>query len=378
MEISLLAHLSERDLDRYRERRMPPAELLAANDHLADCEECYRRFGREPELLGATYEFVRAELETAGADGEAFARRAGRDYRVPLQIAAAVAGAVLGFWGSWLATLPMRGRVVALRTQFARLEEGQARPGQARAGADREPEDATQAPRIVLALEDGGRRVTLDEQGNLRGLPPLPPEYERAVLAALTTRRLQLPPILATLAGVSPTRRGAGGEAAAFKLLGPAATVILTDRPTFRWEPLAAATSYTVTVVDSDFNEVATSRPLSATEWTVPRAMKRGEVYSWQVRAHRGGEEIVVPPPTAPEARFKILERRKAAELARINESVKDSPLALAVICAANGLVGEAARELEVLSEANPGSPVAGSWRRRIRAALEPAAESTR
>lgn len=369
------AHLSERDLDRYRERRMPPAELLAANDHLADCEECYRRFGCEPELLGATYEFMRAELETPGGDGEASARGAGRDYRVPLQIAAAVAVAVLG---SWLATLPMRGRVVALRTQFARLQEGQARLGQARAGADREPDDATQAPRIVLALDDGGRRVTLDEQGNLRGLPPLPPEYERAVLAALTTRRLQLPPILATLAGVSPTLRGEGGEPAAFKLLGPAATVILTDRPTFRWEPLAAATSYTVTVVDSDFNEVATSRPLAATEWTVPRAMKRGEVYSWQVRAHRGGEEIVAPPPTAPEARFKILERRKAAELARINESVKDSPLARAVICAANGLVGEAARELEVLSEANPGSPVAGSWRRRIRTALEPAAESTR
>ena len=41
---------------------MPPAELLAANDHVATCEACCQRFGAE-DLVAATYTFVRANLQ---------------------------------------------------------------------------------------------------------------------------------------------------------------------------------------------------------------------------------------------------------------------------------------------------------------------------
>jgi anti-sigma factor RsiW len=47
---------------------MPAAELLAANDHLATCEACYQRFGKDDQLEAA-YSFVRANLqEVAGTE----------------------------------------------------------------------------------------------------------------------------------------------------------------------------------------------------------------------------------------------------------------------------------------------------------------------
>src|SRR5262245_49517740 len=38
---SISHHLSNDQLERYRLRRMAPAELLAADDHLGECDACY-------------------------------------------------------------------------------------------------------------------------------------------------------------------------------------------------------------------------------------------------------------------------------------------------------------------------------------------------
>lgn len=43
-------HLSEEELVRYCGRRMPPAELLAADNHLTLCDACYARMGKAQEL----------------------------------------------------------------------------------------------------------------------------------------------------------------------------------------------------------------------------------------------------------------------------------------------------------------------------------------
>src|SRR5687768_9796483 len=36
-------HLSTEDITSYLKREMPPAELLKADDHLAQCESCFRK-----------------------------------------------------------------------------------------------------------------------------------------------------------------------------------------------------------------------------------------------------------------------------------------------------------------------------------------------
>ena len=46
-------HLSEQDLERYREGLMDPRELLSSDDHLSSCSECFTRLGEDPLVLAA-------------------------------------------------------------------------------------------------------------------------------------------------------------------------------------------------------------------------------------------------------------------------------------------------------------------------------------
>lgn len=57
-------HLSAQYVERYRAREMSPAELLAADDHLAACEVCRQRLGAAGQL-GGVYNSFRANLQAA-------------------------------------------------------------------------------------------------------------------------------------------------------------------------------------------------------------------------------------------------------------------------------------------------------------------------
>ena len=150
-----------------------------------------------------------------------------------------------------------------------------------------------------------------------------------------------------------------GGENAPFKLLEPVAKVIESNQPDFRWQPLAGAASYTVTVYDADFNRVTTSPSLTGTEWRPPQSLPRGAIYSWQVKAMKDGREVVVPEPPAPEARFKVLEQAKAEEIARARRQFAGSHLTLGLLYAQAGMQDKAAQELQALVDANQSSSLA-------------------
>lgn len=126
----------------------------------------------------------------------------------------------------------------------------------------------------MVALNDGGGRLTLDQEGRLIVQHPLPPSYEQMIKRALTSGRVETP----DLAGLN-VKTGSlmgGGENTPFKLLEPVAKVI-SNQPDFRWQPLAGAASYTVTVYDADFNRVTTSPSLTGTEWRPPQSLPRGQ-----------------------------------------------------------------------------------------------------
>jgi hypothetical protein len=195
-------------------------------------------------------------------------------------------------------------------------------------------------------------------------LPELAPSVQSAVREALSTGRLPKPGVIARLSGGGGTLLGAAPEAKSFALLGPAGTVVESDSPTLRWQPLQGAREYRVTISDDDLNEVADSGPLAANRhpspnsWTAPR-LKRGLVYFWQVTARAAdGAEVTSPQPPAPPAKFKVLDARDAAELSAARAKYADSRLALAVLFARAGLLEEAAHELELLRRANPDSAV--------------------
>jgi anti-sigma factor RsiW len=220
---------------------------------------------------------------------------------------------------------------------------------------------------IVLALNDGGGSVTLDADGNLSGLETLAPAQAEAVKTALRTQRVVNPSTLAgigTRGGVLRGDEGQGSET--FIVRSPIGVIVETPRPTLRWDALDGAT-YTVTIYDSNFNPITTSGALVSPSWTPPRALARGQIYSWQVTALKQGVETKSPRPPAPEAKFKVLEGGKAAEIQRVRRSQPNSHLALGVLYAQAGLLDDAEREFNALLRANPKSEIARKLLNNVR-----------
>jgi anti-sigma factor RsiW len=225
-----------------------------------------------------------------------------------------------------------------------------------------ESEPAREQPeRIVLALNDAGQQVTLDTQGNLAGLEQLPERVRMQIKSALATRRLARPSSINELDRQTGTLRGAGKRnGLPFGLLAPLGVVVESARPTFRWQPLAGADAYNVTVTDDQLNEVATSGPLTATSWRAPQSLARGAIYSWQVTAHKkGGQSVTSPAPPAPQAKFQVLAQTRLTELRHARRLYPNSHLALGVLYAQAGLLDDAAREFQTLARDNPQADVA-------------------
>ncbi len=139
-----------------------------------------------------------------------------------------------------------------------------------------------------------------------------------------------------------------------FQLRSPVGQVVASERPLFSWSPLAGAHSYTVSVTDSDLNEVATSPPLVETKWHVPKSLKPGAIYSWQVTALKDGKPITSPVLPAPQAKFKVVDGSTMEKLRQVKSTYGSSHLAAGVLYAEAGLFVEAERELRELVKANP------------------------
>jgi len=216
----------------------------------------------------------------------------------------------------------------------------------------------------VVTLNDGPGKVTLDEEGNLAGVPA---EYQQTVKQTLTSQQIGTPHMLSELIGQSGVLMGPAEEGHPIALLSPVGTVVIGVRPVFRWRPLDGAEGYVVKVYDADFNEVAASPQLSGTVWTATRSLERGRTYSWQLTARAGGKEIVSPIKPAPDAKFMVLNQTKVGELAHAKNASGNSHLTLGILYAQSGLLDDAEREFQALLRANPKSTLVRKLLRIVR-----------
>lgn len=155
------------------------------------------------------------------------------------------------------------------------------------------------------------------------------------------------PAILRALGGEDSALRG-GNRGQPFKLISPTRTVIVSARPTFKWDTVLGATAYTVYVNDASGQIVARSDELTPDrrEWLVPKPLKRGEIYAWTVTALVDGKEIVSPGPSAPEMKFQVLSAPHLAQLSQLRRA--GSHLALGVFYARAGMITETQHEFEI------------------------------
>jgi hypothetical protein len=223
------------------------------------------------------------------------------------------------------------------------------------------------APAAVIArLNDGDGHVILDKEGMLSGIDHLPPDYRQMVKSALVSQELERSPLLAGLIEPGSIPRGGSNESGdKFSVIEPVGMVTLSNSPTYRWSQLDGATAYVVEIYDEEFDLVATSPQITNRQWRAPQSLKRGRTYAWQVKAIKDGQELFSPQPSAPQAKFRILDAARAKELARARRAYASSHLTMGLLYIQAGLLDEAEQEFRELQRANPDSPVAGRLLKR-------------
>jgi anti-sigma factor RsiW len=402
---ALSEHLSDENILAYRGRSLAAAELLRASDHLAACAACRVRVGPPIELHHG-FEAIRAVLdaeanpahltydEIAGyVDGQLRAEDGERvelHARECLPCAADLEGIQAlrhdlaappvkeKPWGRladlWHAALNWKGPLVlAGAAGCALLLFLVVRGPSPRGGTSAIAPEPRQSAQTATAdsIRDGKRLISIGAGGMISGLDGLSDSDRATVERVLAARRVDAPASMAGLARGGGVLLGSQAQAPRAVLIGPMGRVVETDRPVLRWKPAPGA-QFLVSVFDSRYEEMASSGWIQGAEWRVPRALRRGGVYSWQLNVRQDGAEFTVPAPPAPEARFQILSTAEEADLIRVRGTSGDSHLVLGLQYARAGLLDEAGRELRTLREQNPGSETVaallGSVERLLRA----------
>jgi hypothetical protein len=422
-------HLTQSQIEGYGRRALPAVDLLSVSDHLGLCDACRRQVQRA--LNGdAAYLALRSELFD-GIDlfsspigrthltfeqivGAVDATLTGEELQIVKDHLACCQQCVLAVddlrafkdqiepeldrhdqpssvsvtnekgrqrWVLfWPKSLVFGSALAALLLAVSGLMVWQARTG-----TKEEPRTAVTTPspgpsvsvspgttpggaEAIAQLNDGAGQVSLDKEGKLSGVDHLPPAYQQMVKSALTNQELERSPLLAELTPMGSTPRGGSDETGdRFSLIEPVRTVALSDQPVFRWARLDGAAGYVVEIYDEEFDMVAASPRIIGQRWRARQPLKRGGVYYWQVKAIKGGRELVSPQPPTPQAKFRILDEAKANELERARRAYGSSHLLLGLLYADSGLLDEAEDEFRALQKANQNSEIADRLLQRVR-----------
>ena len=382
-------HLTENQVEAFCQRTLPAAELLRLDDHLAKCDSCRQRLAQaefqqhlsfeqtadfvDGRLAGENLQMASEHLASCHLCREAvddlqdFSREVADGLGREVQPAAAETG---GFWQRVKEFFTVRSSVVVYAAALALLIAGAWLGRQLVFNEDNSHVATTQpsptAPpspeitpvNLLAQLNDGGGKLALDERGVLTGADDLPAEYQQLLKQSLTEPRLTRPAALNGLGSPSAALMSGGSDKAAFAVIEPVAKVLLADRPTLRWQPLAGATTYEVEVFDEGFNSVLKSARLETTSWRVAKPLARGRIYTWQVKAVKDDQEFKAPQPPVPLARFRVLAKKDADAIEQARANFASSHLLLGKLYADVGLLDEAEREFRALEKANPGSEV--------------------
>jgi anti-sigma factor RsiW len=364
-----LTHLIFEQTADYVDGNLSGEERQAIKDHLTGCEMCdaavndLRAFRNQvaPELAR---EYQPATVRSVGESGRrrfvaAISALSPRSPALVFGSALAALVLVVAGWLIWQATSQNDRKPIMTKTSPSPTVTPIVSPTRPEEGA---------GEKLLAQLNDGGGLVSLSREGRLSGVDYLPPSYQQMVKEALTNRRLEKSPLLAGLPRPgSLVIRGSDNQSDSFSVIEPVGKVTLSDRPAFRWTRLEGAASYVVEIYDDAFTLVSSSAPLAGNTWTPPQPLKRGAVFSWQVKASKDGQDLITPRPPAPQANFRILDQARANELTRSLRDYASSHLTLALLYADAGLLDEAEREFRALQKANPDSDIA----RRLLANLQ-------
>jgi hypothetical protein len=351
-------HLTLQQTAGYIEEDLAGEELQVVKDHLTHCEQCEMAVND----LRAFREQVAAEFDSECQPSPVRVENSWRRFvkalpslssRPPALIFGSALTALLLIWAGWLIWGALKGK-------DTEMVERSPSPTTPTVTPVVSPTPTLGDPSVMVArLNDGGGQVTLDQAGKLTGFDNLSPADEQMIKDALTNQRLEKSRLLAGLTPEYSEIRSDDNPDRKFSIINPVGTMIMSDRPTFRWSRLSGAASYLVEVYDDEFAKVATSPTLIDNSWTASRSLPRGKIYTWQVKAVKDGREYISRPPAGREAKFRILDQARAVVLMQARRTYAGSHLMLGLLYARDGLLDNAELEFRKLRKANPNSAVA-------------------
>ena len=359
-------HVTDDEIARLARGALTASELIACSDHLAACGACRSRAASPARIAAA-----RADFETAigladshvpedevhayvGGTLEA-ARRVEIDAH--LEDCAACAAEILDLQQFARHTPDTRGGrrswwyagLAAAAVLLLGILALQRTPS---------------SPAMLMVLNDGNAHIGIDVLGNIEGVSGLQDADRSRLARAVSSGRLTLPAAALSLSGSGGPLRGPAVDAA-FRIVAPAGTAVLSDQPPLRWTPVSDGATYIVRLRDEVTGSTVVSPALRATEWRPEAPLTRGDTYVWQVEASAGGREITAPLPPSPAARFIVL---SADEATRVTQAPA-SHFVRGVLDADAGLLDDAERELAELKAQNPGSAIVQGFVEQLRRA---------
>lgn len=395
-------HLTKEEFRSYVRRELRPDDILAVDDHLDSCPECMRLVegsnspGSKSSLVAEILELEEIEhltfeqlasyvdkqadkiersiieLHLNDCDGcraDVAEMAALRDQiatadRAPAEIARPVR------WFGWKVLVPAFGLLVlgiglflSLSAPSADLATGppevQIPEIDTPPGLEAELNtNATQNdPALAISLRDGGGTIGVSTDGTLVGVEGASPQLSQTLKNVLETGNLRVGEKVAI--GNTGVMMSGDREGVPFGLSGPVGKIVISQRPSFSWKPLAGAEGYSVKIFDENFTEVMSGDEVSGTSWTPTKPLPRGRNYLWQVAASKEGETVISPVRPAPEARFKIVDAADAESIETAEKKFPRSNLVRGIAYAKAGMLAEAEREFAALVRKNPDSALA-------------------
>jgi hypothetical protein len=355
---SMGEHLTDDDLDALFAKRLSFARSKAVGAHLQSCAECGARFDASPKAAASaaamwrTDEHLQFDTDLAPyVDGTlgAAARDRVDAHAASCDVCAAELVDLLRWRAPrrprWVMPASLAAGIAAVIVAAALLRDGQpARPAPP-VHVDRTP-----------VLRDGPHA--------LRGARA---NYGRDDWNALAARALTTGSIDVVIPRevIPEPFQLRGGASTSGVVLEPSGIAVSSQTPRLRWSNIPNAT-YEAGIYRLGGGAVVTSERLDANEWIPARALPRGEIYVWQVKAFLGDTERVIPGPDESQPRFAVLSDETMREIDAARAT--GSHLLPALLFARAGALDDAAREIAPFSAENPQSAAAAALRKSLAA----------
>ena len=324
-------HLAEEQFARHRDRELSPREVLEVDSHIAHCAECRNRL-YVLNRTAAGIRGLRARLSRHLGYEEIVACSEGNGKPHQLQHLRECPGCQgdvqdLSRFRTERVEIPRKPKEPPARNWSKyKLPLGIAAAVLAVGGA------------VTFFLTRSGSDPAPVQSTVQRADPALPPAEREILQRALTDERFARAPVLAALI----TRPPGTPVPQAFETIGPVGTVVVQDRPVFRWKFFADATGYVVSVYDQQSRKLVESPLLTSTDWAPPEPLPRGVVLKWQVVARTRTGTQQTPSDGEPEARFQVIEQATFDRIEAMRRDFPGNPLLLAALYANAGALDAA------------------------------------